>query len=502
MSISLNTVFFDLAKSNSMTSESLLMRLYHYANKTAQIGTGTIVEIGAYRGASTTALAMGVRDAGCGHIHSIDPHKDFHGVLGGFFSPEDHILFESTLKKYDVIEWVTHYCTDSASVAKDWVLKIDLLWIDGDHSYEGVATDLKLWLPFVADGGIVVLDDHSPGSEVEEAVRDHLPFSRFMPIERIENTLVLRHITEPRTMVLCGGMQSSGSTLVSMCFLQRKDMDGVYDLDNPFIQQDFSRVFTSTVWVKMTIGSFRLLELVDFYTAQGWLVHPLLIYRNPEDIMVSLVEKWYGLDGCTGDDPPLFMRLARYKADIEDAKWKDWPVLNYTDLLHTPEEELSRICTLLNLPWDSQMMTWPKSESSFAYPSLGNVSLRNSLVSGSGLIETIDRYKTKLINKKRLKNDSHVMYAKVLVTYFHCTMDGVQANCDDLEPSRYRGTRRDVLEREIRQINEEKKLLHDELGKAQIYISRIIKHPIIGLVIKLWAALVNPSLTKPTWRIF
>lgn len=498
MSISLNTAFVDPAKFNSMTSEFFLARLYHYANKIAQVGTGTIVEIGAYRGASTVALGMGVRDAGRGHVYSIDPHKDFHGLLGGVFCPTDHAVFESTIQKYNLVEWVTHYCTNSAAVAKEWTKKIDLLWIDGDPSYEGVTTDLKLWLPFVADGGIVVLDDHSPGSEVEEAVRDHLSFSHFMPIERIENAIVLQKTAEPRTMIICGGMQSSGSTLVSMCFLQRSDLDGVYDLDNPFIQQDFSRVFTSTAWVKMTIGSFRLRELVDFYTAQGWLVRPLLIYRDPEDIIASLVEKWYGLDGCTGDDPPLFIRLARYRADIEDAKSKGWPVLNYTDLLHTPEEELSKVCTLLNLPWDPQMMTWPKSESDFAYPSLGNVSLRNSLVSGSGLVETIDRYKTNQINKKGLKNDSHVMYAKVLVTCFHRIMDGVQANCDDLGPSCYRGTRRDVLERKIRQINEENKLLRDDLGNARIYISRIMKHPIIGLLIKLWSALVNPSFKKPT----
>ena len=74
----------------------------------------------------------------------------------------------------------------------------------------------------------------------------------------------------------------SGSTLVSMCFLQREDIDGVYDLDNPFIQQDFSHVFTSTVWVKMTIGAFRLRELAELSAAQGWSVRTLLVYRDLE----------------------------------------------------------------------------------------------------------------------------------------------------------------------------------------------------------------------------
>ena len=90
--VNLNAFFTDLAKSDSMTSESLLVRLYQYANKTVHFGTGTIVEIGAYRGASTVALAMGVRDAGRGHVHSIDPHMHFRGVLGGAFSPQDHAV--------------------------------------------------------------------------------------------------------------------------------------------------------------------------------------------------------------------------------------------------------------------------------------------------------------------------------------------------------------------------------------------------------------------------
>jgi predicted O-methyltransferase YrrM len=37
--------------------------------------------------------------------------------------------------------------------------KIDLLFIDGDHSYEGVKEDFLNYTPFAKEGGIIVLDD-------------------------------------------------------------------------------------------------------------------------------------------------------------------------------------------------------------------------------------------------------------------------------------------------------------------------------------------------------
>jgi cephalosporin hydroxylase len=41
--------------------------------------------------------------------------------------------------------------------------RIDFLFIDGDHSYEGVRRDFELYSPLVRDGGIVALHDIVPG---------------------------------------------------------------------------------------------------------------------------------------------------------------------------------------------------------------------------------------------------------------------------------------------------------------------------------------------------
>ena len=36
---------------------------------------------------------------------------------------------------------------------------LDLLFIDGDHTYEGVKADFEMYEPFVRQGGIIVLHD-------------------------------------------------------------------------------------------------------------------------------------------------------------------------------------------------------------------------------------------------------------------------------------------------------------------------------------------------------
>ena len=49
-----------------------------------------------------------------------------------------------------------------------------------------------------------------------------------------------------KALVLCGGLQSSGTTLVSYCFLQRGDTDGVLDADNdllPALDPQLARPF-------------------------------------------------------------------------------------------------------------------------------------------------------------------------------------------------------------------------------------------------------------------
>ena len=56
-------------------------------------------------------------------------------------------------------EHVSIVRSTSEEAARDWGNPIDLLFIDGDHSYEGVKRDWELFIPHVKPFGVVVFHD-------------------------------------------------------------------------------------------------------------------------------------------------------------------------------------------------------------------------------------------------------------------------------------------------------------------------------------------------------
>ena len=87
-----------------------------------------------------------------------------------------------------------------------------------------------------------------------------------------------------KVLVLCDGLQSSGTTLVSYCFLQRGDTDGVLDAENDLLPALDSRLARPFAWYKTTISCFRLSEVADHYRDAGWDVRTLLVLRDPRAV--------------------------------------------------------------------------------------------------------------------------------------------------------------------------------------------------------------------------
>lgn len=55
---------------------------------------------------------------------------------------------------------------DSVEVSKTFNKKIDVLFIDGDHSYEGCKRDIEAWYPHMKKDGVILFhdcDETSPG---------------------------------------------------------------------------------------------------------------------------------------------------------------------------------------------------------------------------------------------------------------------------------------------------------------------------------------------------
>ena len=171
-------------------------------------------------------------------------------------------------------------------------------------------------------------------------------------------------------LLLCGGLQSSGSTLVSWCFLQRKGVDGV--LDARFDMVPSMPAVNGLAWCKFTIATFRFKEIKSLFEDDGWQVTPLLVVRDVRSVFNSLIKKSYGRNGTTAEDPPIRVRLRRFLEDWQLFRSNDWPMLRFESLVTDGEAVLRTACKQMNLEWDGAMIQWQKDLSEIASASYGN----------------------------------------------------------------------------------------------------------------------------------
>ncbi len=145
-----------VVRAEGMVSIDEARLLYQLAK---EVATGCIVEVGSYRGRSTIALARGSLDGHNVPVFAFDPHEEFVGVLGGRFGPEDRAWFFRNMLRSKCYRIVRVVELPSAVVSAGWRRPVSLLWIDGDHSYEGVRSDVDCWWPHLAPGATLAFDD-------------------------------------------------------------------------------------------------------------------------------------------------------------------------------------------------------------------------------------------------------------------------------------------------------------------------------------------------------
>jgi predicted O-methyltransferase YrrM len=125
----------------------------------SEVSSGCIVEVGSYRGRSSVFLGRGSLDGANVPVYAIDPHKSFIGVLGGVFGPKDRTTFYRAMLDHGCSEIVSLINLSSEFFSSSWIEPISLLWIDGDHSYEGVKMDFECWLPHLQVNASIAFDD-------------------------------------------------------------------------------------------------------------------------------------------------------------------------------------------------------------------------------------------------------------------------------------------------------------------------------------------------------
>lgn len=115
-----------------------------------------VVEIGSWKGKSTIWLAAGAKAGLRARVFAVDPHEG-SSLHSGSESTEG--VLRRNLQAAGVSDDVEVLVMSSEVAEERWQGPIGLLWIDGDHEYEGVRRDFELWEKHLVEGAIVALHD-------------------------------------------------------------------------------------------------------------------------------------------------------------------------------------------------------------------------------------------------------------------------------------------------------------------------------------------------------
>lgn len=131
-----------------------------------------VVEIGSYLGASSVFLAKGLGHSG-GKLYCVDTWKN-QGMSEGERDTYEVFLSNTVGYKDRVVPLRGFSC----DVAKGFDRKIDLMFFDGDHSEDGVKSDVSSWFPKLKPGAVVVFHDYGWAEGVQKTVcEDVLPLT-------------------------------------------------------------------------------------------------------------------------------------------------------------------------------------------------------------------------------------------------------------------------------------------------------------------------------------
>jgi hypothetical protein len=136
-----------------------------------------------------------------GTIYAIDPYVP--GRLG-FSAPRLIALTEVSKIRNGNVLWVRSTGVAAASDLKKRIGSVDFVFIDGDHSFEGLRGDWEAWNPLITKWGIVALHDSCSSSErqienagsVRYTTQAILPDTRFRVLERVDTLTVLQRLTD------------------------------------------------------------------------------------------------------------------------------------------------------------------------------------------------------------------------------------------------------------------------------------------------------------------
>jgi predicted O-methyltransferase YrrM len=134
-----------------------------------------IVEIGSYLGASALAFSAGfLRSKKNGKIFCIDTWQNDAMSEGQIDTFNEFSRNTNLFSSYIVM--LRGWSTDShiLNELSKRITKIDLLFIDGDHSYEGVYSDWQSYYPLLDSNSFIVMHDYGWAEGVQRVIKEDI----------------------------------------------------------------------------------------------------------------------------------------------------------------------------------------------------------------------------------------------------------------------------------------------------------------------------------------
>jgi predicted O-methyltransferase YrrM len=159
-------------------------------------GRKTAVEIGTDMGVSAAVIASSI--AADGRLYCVDPWR-----RGRFKENPSWSICNRELKRRGLLEKVVYVRHPSGDSVQHLPATVDFMFIDGDHSTHGIATDWEIAKEKIGPGGIVCFHDTSVPPDERHSHLDSVDFFRevisaapgFVRCETCHTLNVMRRVT-------------------------------------------------------------------------------------------------------------------------------------------------------------------------------------------------------------------------------------------------------------------------------------------------------------------
>jgi predicted O-methyltransferase YrrM len=129
-----------------------------------------IVEVGTFAGGTSIGFAKGLIENGHGKLICVDQDSYSSGTFPA--------VAQRNLQRAGLPATQLQLCCENSQY---WLPKladhlrgqVDLLLVDGDHTYEGALKDLRNALPLAKPGGLILVHDVDRGRRMDEATSLH-----------------------------------------------------------------------------------------------------------------------------------------------------------------------------------------------------------------------------------------------------------------------------------------------------------------------------------------